>query len=348
MNLLKYHCKSALFGWPLRLMDQVSNASRCHDAPRVLVVRHPAKRSYTYRECLNWIRKNVPQLHARMEFLTLPNQPRDWDAIGLLACWTADTMRHWSPEGYRDACRLTDTCRARGIPVVNPVDSHAAHSKLEMTTIWRQSGIRAPRCELINDVEAFKETMAGMAFPFLIRDEQGHGRPSCWISCAKDLEHVPWHEMIRPMASEFIDTRSVRDGLFRKYRCIVAGDEVIPRHVIANTDWEVRPERRVNSDELHTEEVAFIQDRPEHADQLYYAAQLLDLDIAGIDYSIDPNGELVLWEANPVPNLNAPPTHRAQHILPAVERSFAAIAKLYLTKLGLIESHSSEVLTWSR
>jgi hypothetical protein len=79
----------------------------------------------------------------------------------------------------------------------------------------------------------------------------------------------------------------------------------------------------------------FVRRIPDHEAQLVFACQLLDLDIAGIDYSFDAAGRLVLWEANPVPNLNMPPNHRAGHLLPAVHRSFAAISKLYFRKLKM-------------
>jgi hypothetical protein len=333
MSPLKYRVKSTLFRIPCTVADTIVNATLCKSVPRVLVVRHPGKRSYTYRDFLQWVSHNVPELRDRMEFRHLPLRSCDWNKIGLVAGWTADTLDTWSPTGYRQAIALTESARSRGIPVVNAIHSMTQATKAASTEAWRSAGLLAPRCQLITDARAFSESPDGFEYPFLVRDARGHGRPSFMVRSRDELKLVEWHRLLHPMACEFIETRSSLDGLYRKYRCIVAGGHAIPRHMIANHDWEVRPENRVVNTDLVEEELEFVRSEPDYQAQLVFACQMLDLDIAGIDYSFDATGRLVLWEANPVPNLNIPPNHRAGHLLPAVHRSFAAIAMLYLSKL---------------
>ncbi len=334
MKAWKYHWKSAFMRLPCTLADAWCNRGQARSSKRVLIARHVAKRSYTYRDFLAWVSRHVPELRARMEFRHLPIRNLQLEDIGLLASWTSDTMDTWSPSGHRQAMQLTLNARSLGIPIINATDAITQATKVASTQAWRSAGLLAPRCELLTgDSSQWASTLQRFETPFLIRDARGHGRPSFIIRSDHELHHLPWSLFNSPMACEFVETCSESDGLYRKYRCIVAGQHAIPRHMIANDHWEVRPEQRVASDRLRSEELAFVNSKPVHHDQLVYACQLLDLDVAGIDYSIDADGRMILWEANPVPNLNAPPSHRAAHIMPAVERSYAAIAKLYLNRL---------------
>ena len=64
------------------------------------------------------------------------------------------------------------------------------------------------------------------------------------------------------------------------------------------------------------------------------ATGALGLDIVAFDYSYTPSGELVVWEANPLPFiqfLKRNHRYRAR----SVERTFAAMAHLYYTRAGL-------------
>jgi hypothetical protein len=59
------------------------------------------------------------------------------------------------------------------------------------------------------------------------------------------------------------------------------------------------------------------------------------LDVAGFDYTYDRSGKPVVWEANPFPDTNFPENPMSKHIFPAVERTFAALARLYLRRADL-------------
>jgi hypothetical protein len=241
----------------------------------------------------------------------------------------------WSPSGFAQALQLQNEFESRSIPVINPVDCLSNTAKLQGAELMRSAGIRTPRGVHIDDVEAFQRDAGGLVFPFLLREDRGHGEPALWIESAQDLERVDMGRFQSPIAVEYIETRSRSDGLFRKYRYVVAGDTGAPRHLILNNQWEVRPEHRVMNPLIHKEELAYVNSPdPNHA-AFQRARQALGLDVIGFDYSYDHAGQVVVWEANPFPNLNYPKRQQAAKMALSVERSFAVVAQLYCQRAGL-------------
>jgi glutathione synthase/RimK-type ligase-like ATP-grasp enzyme len=334
MQPVRYQLKSIACSLPLRAVDRVRNLRLDRDTKRLLIVGHTGKRAYTYRDFLSWVDRDLPELRTRMKFCRLPGPTDDWSSIGAMTFWIADSIDVWSPSGHRQADELERRAAARGLVCLNSITTLGMTTKSESTRLWNEAGLRAPRCIRVRHA-ADVETLNDFRYPLLIRDDRGHGRPSVLVHEPSELTRVDWRKLVSPMVAEYVDTRSPKDGLYRKYRCIVAGNRVVPRHLLANEGWEVRPDKRIASEELLREELTFVERAAPHESQLVYAARVLGLDIAGIDYSLTAEGDLILWEANPVPNLNAPPSDRAGHLMPAVIRSFAAIAELYLGQLGV-------------
>lgn len=269
-----------------------------------------------------------------MEFHRLPCYVDDWSRIALHVSWAGDLIDLCSPRGFRQGVRLAEECRRRGVPLINPIDGIAATGKSRGGELMRQDGIRTPRCVPIHDPRLLRDDLRGMSFPFLIRDERGHGRGSKFIQSEADLHAVDFSQFNQPIAAEFIDTSDPSDGLFRKYRFVVAGDLGIPRHMISNRGWEVRPERRIDSPSLREEELAYINSPDPHHATLFCAARALGLDIAGFDYSFDRQGRIVVWEANSFLDMSYPSNPLSRHIFPSVERTFAAVARIYLLRAG--------------
>jgi len=339
VNIVQYQLASMVCGLPLRAADAIRNRRHDRENSSLLIARHPGRQSRTYRDLFRWIEARAPELRRRIKFCRLAAPGISWSSVGALTFWLADSIDVWSPSGHRHARRLEAQARQKGLPCINSIETLQTATKSAAGRLWNKAGLRAPRCFPVRhaaDVLKLLELRPGQwQYPLLVRDDRGHGRPSTLIHQPADLESVPWQKLIAPIVAEYIDARSPRDGLYRKYRCVIAGGQAVPRHLLVNAKWEVRPEQRLASDELRQEELDFVSQPSAHAEQLVLAAKTLGLDLAGIDYSFTPDGELVLWEANPVPDLNMPPRERAGHLIPAVHRSFAAIAKLYLDRLGI-------------
>lgn len=325
--------KDALCRLPLRLGDAWRNRGASAEG-RILVVQNAVKQRTVCRDFLHWLERHVPELRNRLEFGLLPCRVRDWSRYRLMTFWGGDTLVEKAPWLFAAAVALSHQCQSHGIPVINPAGSWPNVAKSRAAQRMTAAGLRTPRIEPIADVSAFLRGRAGLSFPLLIREDRCHAQLSVLVTSKEQLERVPWRRFSRPVAAEFIGTRSFVDGLYRKYRYIAVGDTGISRHLMFDQAWEVR-EERVLTDAARAEETAFVDSRdPNHA--VFQAARrALGLDVAGFDYTYDRSGELIVWEANPFPDTNFPENPLSKHIFPAVERTFAALARLYLRRANL-------------
>jgi hypothetical protein len=167
----------------------------------------------------------------------------------------------------------------------------------------------------------------------LIREDRCHGQPSYFVGSREDLDRVPWNKLRRPVAVEFVDTRSSVDGLYRKYRYMAVDGVGLAHHLVFNHDWEVRGSK-VKSEATRAEECDFIYGRDPNHRTLRNARQALGLSLAAFDYAYDQAGKLVVWEANRFPDVNYRRDDWSRHARAAQDRTFAAIARSYLRRAG--------------
>lgn len=126
----------------------------------------------------------------------------------------------------------------------------------------------------------------------LVRVDEGSGVTAF-------LEAVPADEYY---LSDFWDYRSA-DGYFRKYRLIFVDREVYPYHLAIAKDWLLHYWRADMADWMKREEEAFLGDfrsafQGVAADAVAEVARRIDLDYAGMDCAILPDGRVLLFEAN--------------------------------------------------
>ncbi|HET9336896.1 MAG TPA: hypothetical protein VFO12_10880 [Sphingomicrobium sp.] len=110
--------------------------------------------------------------------------------------------------------------------------------------------------------------------------------------------------------TEFVDYRS-DDGIYRKYRAFFFGERVILRHMLASDQWTVHAKDRmgfmIDRPELLAEEAPLF-DEPEGAfpqpirETLKLVRDRIPLDYFGMDFGIDRDGRVVLFEANATMN----------------------------------------------
>jgi glutathione synthase/RimK-type ligase-like ATP-grasp enzyme len=110
--------------------------------------------------------------------------------------------------------------------------------------------------------------------------------------------------------TEYVDFRSA-DGLYRKYRFVLIGGEIVMRHLLVSDGWNVHAADRTR----------FMAPRPalvaEERDAIDYGMQALPrgvraglaairgavgLDLFGVDCAISGAGEIILFEANATMN----------------------------------------------
>ena len=321
--------------------DAAANRRHVRGEQRFLVARHVDGRPRFNEVLLAWAAAHVPEARARYELRLLPLALRDPARYALHLPWLQDPVEAWSPRAYRQALRLTAACDRHGIPTVNRVERLAAATKSRACALMAAAGVRTPRAAPIDDADLFRRTLLGLELPILVRDDAGHAGPDALedgevVRCdtLAEARAVDLARFARPVAIEFVETRDPRDGLYRKYRYVAAGDRGAPHHLQVMQHWFVKGRGQLYSEAIRDEDAAYLAGPdPNHA-LLQRARRALGLDVVAFDYAYDPEGRVVVWEANPFPFFHFLPGRRAYRT-PAVERAFAAILQLHHERAGL-------------
>ncbi|MCY0879148.1 MAG: hypothetical protein OWU84_09440 [Firmicutes bacterium] len=139
--------------------------------------------------------------------------------------------------------------------------------------------------------------------PVLVRAPGFHGgryleRAGTMAEVQHILARFPEIVLIMP----WLDTRR-NDGWFRKYRAFIVGEALYPVHAARARHWKVHDFTGARGVESQAEEKAFLTCPAEtigaeHWANLHRLRQRLGLDIGGIDFTVDRDGRLVVFEAN--------------------------------------------------
>lgn len=296
---LGYAWQRHAFNW--RAARYFNNRSKRSDQ-RVLFARAPEDR-YFYDTLLDWIPRHWPEAAKYIELQPLPCTGVDWRRIGAFYAWIHDPVRERSPETYALVHRVEDQCRQFGIPVTSPADVLSNSVRSRMLDLIAGPGIRVPRLVEIDDWDAFSEDFGGLSLPLIIRPAWGHGKAMHLIRDRRDLTDEIRTAFAQAVAVEFIDLKD-EDGLYRKYRYVMIGDTGIPRHMLASQDWKTDGESYVERPAIRAEERTYIEAPDPHHTALDAARRRLGFDIVAFDYGLDRNSGLVVWEANPFPDLS--------------------------------------------
>ena len=163
-----------------------------------------------------------------------------------------------------------------------------------------------PRQVLASSEAAAAVSAAGFSFPFLIRALGFH--------TGIFFERVENLEELKSAAAEFpgddlclieqLDARD-GDGFFRKCRVMIIDRKIYPLHLAISRDWKVHYFRAdmAESAEHRAKDAAFLTDigsfigaRGMAGLQNINAA--LDLDYCGVDFAVNADGDILLFEAN--------------------------------------------------
>ena len=186
----------------------------------------------------------------------------------------------------------------------------ASQSLADVQGVHMPRTIRAPaNTDLIAAVET-----AGLTYPLLVRPTGTHGGVGMVkVDRAEDLAtaQIRFGEK-EAYVTEFVDFADA-DGLYRKHRLVVVGEEVFMRHVIIGETWLLHAERRAQdtgAEELTA--LAGFEESPPPAIRtaMLGIARTLGLDYFGVDCSIRPDGQVLVFEANACMNilLNSAPS----------------------------------------
>jgi hypothetical protein len=328
------------------LADRLYGAAHRAGGRRILVLRHRDRHMWYNADLLAWLRRTAPAAAGLFELRRLGFVPKDPARYALLLPWLQDPLRERFPEAHAEAKRAEDAILAAGGAVVNPVD-HLSHSiKSIASARLRAAGLPMPAVVPVPSGGTTR-LPEELAFPVIAREDRRHGGPMVLCRDERELARVPWQELQQPVLVAFHDVRS-EDGLYRKWRYVVAGEGGAPRHLVVSRDWVVKAEGRVEDEAVLTEELAYTAAEsadPNHA-LLVRAARALGLDVVAFDYARTRSGELVVFEPNPFAVLWAPfnaadPRYRYQR--PCVERLYATLCAYWLERAGFSAGASGEL-----
>lgn len=152
------------------------------------------------------------------------------------------------------------------------------------------------------------------------------------------LERLPGEELF---AIAFADLRAA-DGGVRKYRVLFVDGALYPVHLAISSDWKVHyfsadmPERA----EYRAEEARFLKDMrgvlgPRAIAALSAIERALALDYGGVDFGIDPSGNVVVFEANATMAVYVPPAGETfAYRRPAYDAVIAAVQAMIGDRAG--------------
>ncbi len=171
---------------------------------------------------------------------------------------------------------------------------------------------------------------AGIAEPFLVRPIGSHGGKGLAL-VGGDAPDEPLTPAGAYYLTAFADFRSP-DGFWRKYRAIFVDRRPLPYHLAISPNWMVHYESAGMEDapDRLAEEMRFLEDPAAAIGADAWAAvtaigAAMDLDYGGVDFSLMPDGRVLLFEANAtmLAHPEAPDGPLA-HKNPAIERIFDA------------------------
>jgi len=301
-------------------------------------MRYAGRRTPTIGPLLDWLSEEFPEVRRRFELRLFPTRIPDWTPYRLHLPWLQDPVQRWSPRVYRMAMDVAAQCESHGIPTVNPVARMTNAGKAEGARRMATTGVRTARTVPIRD----RDHLLTLDTPIIVREDWIHGGPYDLVRAPEELGKVRLARYARPVAVEFIDAQC-EDGIFRKYRAAVAGDDVVPVHIHATHHWRTKGDGNIKSEALREEGEAYTTHPDPNAPALIKAREALELDFAAFDYGYDRDGRVVVWEANVLPALHVSFSYRAYR-KPAVHRTFAALTRLYLRRAGFPVPEKLEAL----
>ena len=191
--------------------------------------------------------------------------------------------------------------------------------------------------------DAVSEAKSKFAFPLLARPAGTHG--------GDDFEKIEnaaaLAQFLAPRQGdhyliEYVDYAS-RDGYFRKYRFIFAGEAILPYHLAIGSDWKLHHDATDMGDHewMQQEEAAFLANpgavfTPGHFETLRIIQSRIGLDYFGIDCALDRDGELVVFEVNAsmlVHEDNAEFPYKDPHVR-AIKVAFGELLQQRAGKMG--------------
>jgi hypothetical protein len=247
-----------------------------------------------------------------------------------------------------DALAIAASIAARSSArIINPPDAVRATDRLgNAQRLGMLPGVVTPRIARIPLAQLIAPTgpqelhARGFTWPLLLRAPGFHTgehfvrveHPSQLAAAAVQLPSADAFVM------EFLDTRAP-DGTSRKYRVMLVEGVIYPLHLAISHDWKVHyftADMGENA-AYRAQDAAFLHDMPGTLGNGAMAAlerigKTLGLEYAGIDFTLDANGNVVVYEANATMIVLPPdPDPRWNYRRAPVDRIISAVRQMFVT-----------------
>jgi tetratricopeptide (TPR) repeat protein len=247
----------------------------------------------------------------------------DPDYSGGTAGRVAEFLKRCDRRVLNDPARVGPTRRDRLPALIGDID-----------------GVRIPRCARLDPSMAATTNLSawlaaeGLDMPVLIRPLGSHGGEGLFLALS-DQELASIDVSSGAYATEFVDFASAADGRYRKYRVIFVDRTPYPYHLAVKDDWLVHYYTAgMSGDEARkAEELRFLEDPCAVLGKGAWAAlgaigARLDLDFAGIDFGLLPDGRILVFEANATMLVHPEPDGEFAYKNPHVARITGAFQDL--------------------
>ena len=194
-----------------------------------------------------------------------------------------------------------------------------------------------------NQFRAFRATTPGepWRYPVFVRQEKEHsGAQSPLLHDAPSVRAallqlvLAGHALSDLLVVEMCNTADAT-GIYRKYSAFRIGERIVPRHVLFSRNWMQKDMDLLEAS--HRDEiVAYCRDNP-HESVLRPLFDRAHIEYGRIDYALDHQGRIQVWEINTNPQIM-----RAPEAYPEALRPFhQAFAERYLDAMRSIDSEGS-------
>lgn len=286
----------------------------------------------------DWTRLHIAPSYFR--------KARRWDTSKIDVLWNMVSDHDQNPETLKVIDRFTSEV---GIPLINPAQAvRQTRRHLIPGRLASLEGVRTPQTLLLRnptlDRVRRQTEETGFQFPAILRRTGSHnGEVVGVFETAAAIEGVYGDRRHEYYLTEFVDVRRL-DGLYRKSRFFFIGEDIVVRqHIIADT-WKIHGSSSrsymAKAPHLQEEARAMLTGGFEALPTVTRAAlqairTRIGLEYSGLDAYIDPDGGVLVFEANAT--MNFQPDFRnpmTQYNRASVAPAVSAVSKLLYAKLG--------------
>ena len=244
-------------------------------------------------------------------------------------------------EGLEIACMLAGKSASS---VINSPDAVLKTGRLNNASRLAQiPSVIAPHIRMLSKAALLMDAETDLAFPLLLRSPGFHGgnyfvRVDDHDALQPSLNELPGNELL---AMSYLDSRD-KDGLFRKFRVMSIGGALYPVHMAVSRQWKVHYFSSDMADDASSrkEEENFLNDftaslGPAVISALETVGQSLGLDYCGMDFGIDREGRVLLYEANATMSIVSPTSEEKwDYKRPAITNALMATKRMFAERLG--------------